>query len=341
MKNSIKIAICGTLAFGLSACITAKNDQNQNYVPEENGLNLIKLTDESKGSVMGPRIWNWSNANFQTSQHAGSKKGGMRWPTLQLLRVSPKGDEIAHLTEYNDQKNIIIRKAKTNSATTQRTFKNVLSFCWGNDDVLYFSEVEPANTKINAVNAHTGSIIRQITANNNDYDPVLTEDGTILFFTRFINNTEPMIWSYNMKTGEMTNCTRGYNPAIIGDRNDEIICVRNNNNGQSEIWCVNYKDGKETMILTDAARSYSNPHVSPDGEWIVMQGNSISAGNKTKNLDLFAMRIDGSDFMQLTFHPGDDTNPQWSADGKDIYFISNRAAKKGEYNVWKMKFKPY
>lgn len=150
-----------------------------------------------------------------------------------------------------------------------------------------------------------------------------------------------MIWSYNMKSGEMTNCTRGFNPAVIGDNNDEIICVRNNNHGQSEIWRVNYKDGKETMILTDATRSFSNPHVSPDGEWVVVQGNSISAGNKIKNLDLFAMRIDGTDFMQLTFHPGNDTNPQWSSDGKEIFFISDRASKKDVYNVWKMRFKPY
>lgn len=341
MKNSIRIAICGTLAFGLGACSTVKKDINQNYVPEENGLNLIKLTDESKGSVLGPQIGGWSNSSFQASLDAGSKKGDLRWATVQCLRVSPKGDEIAHLTDYNDQHNIIVRKARTNSATTQRTFKNVGSFCWGTDDMLYFSEREASNDKINAVNAHSGSIIRQITSNNHDYSPVLTEDGSILFFTRFINGSEPMIWSYNMKTGEMTNCTRGYNPAVIGDRNDEIICVRNNIHGQSEIWSVNYKDGKETMILTDATRSFSNPHVSPDGEWVVVQGNSISAGNKIKNLDLFAMRIDGSDLMQLTFHPGNDTNPQWSADGKEIFFISDRAAKKGENNVWKMRFKPY
>lgn len=341
MTNSIKLILIGVVAIGLNSCSSVKKDLTQNYVPEENGLNLIKLTDESKGSVLGPRIGSWSNTGFQTSLDAGSKKGDLRWGTTQCLRVSPKGDEIAHLTDYNDQHNIIVRKARTNSATTQRTFKNVGSFCWGSDDMLYFSEREASSDKINAVNAHSGSIIRQITSNNHDYNPVLTEDGVILFFTRYINGSEPMIWSYNMKSGEMTNCTRGFNPAVIGDNNDEIICVRNNNHGQSEIWRVNYKDGKETMILTDATRSFSNPHVSPDGEWVVVQGNSISAGNKIKNLDLFAMRIDGTDFMQLTFHPGNDTNPQWSADGKEIFFISDRASKKDVYNVWKMRFKPY
>lgn len=341
MTNSIKLILIGVVAIGLNSCSSVKKDLTQNFVPEENGLNLIKLTDESKGSVLGPKIGSWNNAGFQTSLDAGSKKGDLRWGTTQCLRVSPKGDEIAHLTDYNDQHNIIVRKARTNSATTQRTFKNVGSFCWGSDDMLYFSEREASSDKINAVNAHSGSIIRQITSNNHDYNPVLTEDGVILFFTRYINGSEPMIWSYNMKSGEMTNCTRGFNPAVIGDNNDEIICVRNNNHGQSEIWRVNYKDGKETMILTDATRSFSNPHVSPDGEWVVVQGNSISAGNKIKNLDLFAMRIDGTDFMQLTFHPGNDTNPQWSADGKEIFFISDRASKKDVYNVWKMRFKPY
>lgn len=341
MNKTIKKVLFGTLAIAMAGCSSAKKDLTPNFVPEENGLNLIKLTDESKGSVLGPRIMGWSDGGFQTSMLAGSKKGGMRWSTIECLRVSPKGDEIAHLTNLNDQTNILVRKARTNAAPTQRTFKDVGSFCWGSDDMIYFTENEQSSNKISAVNAHSGSIIRQITSNNYDFNPVLSEDGSLLFFTRYIDGTEPMIWSYNMKTGEMTNCTRGYNPATVGDSNDEVICVRNNNKGLSEIWRVNYKDGTETIILTDATRGFSNPHVSPDGEWVVVEGNSTSSINKMKNIDLFAMRIDGSDFMQLTFHPGNDVNPQWSNDGQEIYFISDRANKKGVYNVWKMRFKPY
>lgn len=339
MSTLYKIGAFALILGSLANC--ASNKSIPTYVPEENGLNLVKLTDESRSSVLGIQIKGWSEGNFQTSDFAGSRQGGMKWATPQILRVSPKGDEIAHLSRYNNQQNIFIRKAVTNSAPTQRTFKNVGDFYWGPDDMLYFVEYDNVNGKISSVNAHKGSIIRQITSNNNDDNPVLTENGKILFFTRNLPNTEPMIWSYNMDTGEVTNCTRGYNPAIVGDRTDEIICVRNNNRGQSEIWRVNYKEGKETMLLTDATRSFSNPHVSPDGEWVVMQGNSVSSINKTKNLDIFAMRIDGSDFMQLTFHPAHDFNPQWSSDGQEIFFLSDRANKKDVGNVWKMKFKPY
>lgn len=340
MKTTIKTALTFGIILILTGCGGAKDLPT--FVPEENGLNLVKLTDETKGSVIGPGIGSFNSGAHKLTKAAGSKKAGISWATIQALRTSPKGDELAHLTEINNKQNIFVRKARSNSAPTQRTFKNVDGFCWGNDDMLYFAEEEGDNTsKISAVNAHKGSIIRQITTSNQDYDPALSEDGTLLFFTRMISGTEPMIWSYNLKTGEMTNCTRGYNPAVIGDSKEEVICVRNNEKGQSEIWRVNFQTGTETILLTDTERSYSNPQVSPDQEWIVFQGNSVSSLNKKKNLDLFAMRLDGSDFMQLTFHPGNDTNPQWSTDGQEIYFISDRANKKDVSNIWKMKFKPF
>ena len=56
------------------------------------------------------------------------------------------------------------------------------------------------------------------------------------------------------------------------------------------------------------------------------------------NLDIFAVKIDGTQCIQLTYHPAEDCCPAWSADGKSVYFLSARANKKNMYNVWKMRF---
>jgi Tol biopolymer transport system component len=58
---------------------------------------------------------------------------------------------------------------------------------------------------------------------------------------------------------------------------------------------------------------------SPDGKFIV--------GRKTKdkNNDVYVWAVDGSDTINITNHPADDSYPYWSPDGKYIVFLSDRS----------------
>jgi len=91
------------------------------------------------------------------------------------------------------------------------------------------------------------------------------------------------------------------------------------------------------LLLSVKEKWFSSPKVSPDGKWILVTGASQS-NNKIWNTDLFVVRSDGTNFTQLTYHPGNDMSGVWSPDGKSIYFVSQRGTKNGEYNVWKMNF---
>ena len=133
-------------------------------------------------------------------------------------------------------------------------------------------------------------------------------------------------------------CARGFSPCIIEDNNDAFYCVRNSSEGRSEIWYVDFVKGKESLILSDQNRSFTNPCLSPDGEWIVCTGNSQSSISKKQNLDIFVVRTDGTQLTQLTYHPAFDMCPVWSADGRSIYFVSSRANEEQKYNVWRMNF---
>lgn len=305
------------------------------YAPEESGLNLMKITDEAANTVAGNR----TNTFFAPYDNVGGcSVEKFSWGTERLLDVSPDGTELAYVSIMNNQWNVMVRKAGPQGSATQRTFRTVGDFSWGGDDNIYFGDVVDYNrSQISSTNAHVGSIMRQLTSNNLDKNPILSKDGKTLYFTR-VDKSGSFVWSYDLANGALTSCCRGYNPYPVGEGAGEFICVRNSSFGTSELWHVNYLKGQETLILTDKNRGFSNPCVSPDGQWVLCQGNSKSTISKKNNLDIFVVKKDGTAFIQLTYHPADDCCPVWSSDGKYIYFISSRANEKDAFNIWKMRF---
>lgn len=339
MKNHFAHFVSATLLMmGLISCGTPKsgNLPLPHLSPEESGLSLEKITDESSSIIAG------QETGYRSTQKAYNEgicvSASFGWATDRLLDISPDGTEIAFLAVLNNQYNIMVRRTDIQNTTTQRTFRNVGDFSWGSDGKLYFGDaINWKRVQISSTDAHTGTLMRQLTNNSMDCNPVLSNDGEVLYFTR-IDQTGTYIWSYNVDSGALTLCSRGYNPCPIGEGSEEFLCVRNSSSGTSEIWRVNYKLGIETLVLADKNRGFTNPRISPDGQWILCQGNSKSSITKKNNLDLFVVRTNGTDFIQLTYHPADDCCPVWSADGKFIYFISSRATEKEAYNIWKMKF---
>ncbi len=77
--------------------------------------------------------------------------------------------------------------------------------------------------------------------------------------------------------------------------------------------------------ITRGARIATDPHLSPDGEWVVFG----ATGDKQE--DLFIVRRDGTGLRQITNDKHKDRAPQWSPDGKQIVFFSDRS---GRYDYW-------
>lgn len=339
MNRTLKLllAVAGTLL--VAACGTSNKNQDL-YAPEESGLNVMKLTDESSVKILGPAVYNSAavTPNFAQRTLAGSKKARILWATIKCLDVSPDGQEIAYIAEVNKQSNVMIKKSTLQGASTQRTFRNVGDFSWGYDGNLYYADATNVNySQIASTNSHIGSLIKQLTSNNEDHNPVLSSDGSLLFFTR-VDSSGPSIWSLDMRTGALTSCARGYNPEPVPGDNTKFLCVRNSAAGSSEIWIVDYMRGQETLIASDSERSFSNPTMSPDRQWILCQANAVSNISKKPNIDIFAVKADGTQTIQLTYHPGSDCCPVWAPDGKHVYFLSTRGNKNNMYNVWRMNF---
>jgi Tol biopolymer transport system component len=96
--------------------------------------------------------------------------------------------------------------------------------------------------------------------------------------------------------------------------------------------------GRETLILSHSEMGFSTPRISPDGKQLLIIGSTLATKERVENLDLYVVNIDGTNLTQLTFHPGHDVSPEWNDTGNMIYFLSQRATEKGDYNVWKIKY---
>ena len=92
------------------------------------------------------------------------------------------------------------------------------------------------------------------------------------------------------------------------------------------------------MTATDLAtmRRLASPAVSPDGRWLAYQVSETDlAANKRRN-DLFVLDLKqpGAAPMQLVKAPEyNETSPAFSADGRQIYFLSDRS---GTQQVWRL-----
>src|SRR3954465_9443734 len=83
-----------------------------------------------------------------------------------------------------------------------------------------------------------------------------------------------------------------------------------------------------------AMRRVGEPVVSPDGKQVAFAVRDTDVEANRGRYDLWLAQADGSGVKQLTTHPENDQDPQWSADGVWIYFLSSRS---GSSQVWRIR----
>lgn len=219
MKTSVKVLGFAAVSVLLASCGSSKvANYLEAFTPEESGLNLVKLTDESTNSIISgnstkePALAN--RAYYKNSSWAYSAEAHFKWCPLRTLAISPDGSKLAYLYKANGQTNIMVRNAGAQGAATQRTFRDVLSFSWAKDNKLYFSDQNGVNYYISSVNADQGSMMQQITNGSvADWNPA-SLDGQKVFFSRQSANG-PSVWSLDRKDGTLTSCASGYNVCLI------------------------------------------------------------------------------------------------------------------------------
>lgn len=67
-----------------------------------------------------------------------------------------------------------------------------------------------------------------------------------------------------------------------------------------------------------------NPQVSPDGKWIAYTLTKADSVKNTYTSDIWMISWDGKEQIQLTYTKADESEAQWSPDGKYLSFLSAR-----------------
>ncbi|MEX2288644.1 MAG: hypothetical protein WD648_16220 [Planctomycetaceae bacterium] len=84
------------------------------------------------------------------------------------------------------------------------------------------------------------------------------------------------------------------------------------------IWVIDADGKNKTKVMQASGQYCHQPAWSPDGRWIAF------ASDRDGNIELYKVRLDGTELTRLTTESGIDCRPRWSPDGRWILFSSNR-----------------
>ncbi len=96
---------------------------------------------------------------------------------------------------------------------------------------------------------------------------------------------------------------------------------------------------KRSLTLDDHSRivAVGDPQRSPDGAWVAYTVTNIDAEKDRRNTDIWMVKWDGSETLQLTSSPDGESTPRWSPDNKYLAFVASRGSeeeKKKGGQIW-------
>jgi Tol biopolymer transport system component/DNA-binding winged helix-turn-helix (wHTH) protein len=204
---------------------------------------------------------------------------------------------------------------------------------WSPDESKLVAVIESERPKLLTVDISTGEEKELATAPWRAIHKVLwTPDGRHLIFTaRAIDEETPQLWMFNYPDGavrRLTNDLDGYFWISLSGDGRKLVTRRQRL--ITNLWLLPDGDVRKIRQLTFGERGfdgYKGLAWAPDGRIVF----SAFANNFT---DLYSMRPDGTDRVQLTANAGqDNVHPAVTTDGRYLVFTSNRA---GSRQIWGM-----
>jgi Tol biopolymer transport system component len=149
------------------------------------------------------------------------------------------------------------------------------------------------------------------------------------------NEYQLMVWSNQSHEEEPLGDTLG---AVYDWSPDGKWLLRAGIHG-SGIWLVPvasapHAETAAQKILSNPAYQLYQPHLSPDGRWIVFEA---IVNSPNPECALFVVPLSGGPWTRITDGRHWDDKPRWSPDGRTIYYISGPG---GFFNVWGIHFDP-
>lgn len=151
--------------------------------------------------------------------------------------------------------------------------------------------------------------------------PNWSPDGRWLMF-----NSKGLLWRLAATGGSPERIPTG---DITGANNDHVISPDGQTiyfSANGHIYAVPFVGGEPRRVSNDhpAERQfkYYLHGISPDGRMLAYAGVEAAEGNAWGRVNLFTIPAAGGPDARLTDHPAPDDGPEYSPDGKHIYFNS-------------------
>ena len=172
-----------------------------------------------------------------------------------------------------------------------------------------------------------GTPQRLLGVGDNPTQPAVSRQGKRLAYTRRVSNTN--IWRIDTQASEgrqpikfISSTQMDAAPQFSPD-GKRIVFV-SQRSGSWEVWVCD-SDGSNLLQLTSIGGG--SPRWSPDSQSIVF--DSVASGNT----DIYVVSASGGPRRRITTQASEEVVPNWSTDGRWIYFASNRT---GERQFWKI-----
>jgi Tol biopolymer transport system component len=176
-----------------------------------------------------------------------------------------------------------------------------------------------------------GSGLRQVTnmPRTDESNPVWSPSGKRIAFSRGISDWRSNEDIYTIKvdgTGvrRLTNTKRADEVEPAWSPDSKRIAFTRWGKTDVDIYTMTAANGAQKRNLTAAIRAdASDPNWSPDGKRIAFS-RAVETANRSVPSEVYTMKANGTDLINLTKHPAEDDGPAWSPDGRKIAFTSFR-----------------
>ena len=108
---------------------------------------------------------------------------------------------------------------------------------------------------------------------------------------------------------------------------DDAIVFLTRDAATAAVHMTMFDRGGATVAHLGDVGEYSSPRVSPDGNRVAVARRDPQTGTR----DIWIHDLTGKPPLRLTFDRHDDTAPVWSADGRTIFFTSDRRGERDLY----------
>lgn len=261
------------------------------------------------------------------------------------ITISPDGKQFAFVRNYLAEKQsaIIISDFETKQEKRLhnrriREFFTSSGLAWSPDGKTIAAIAHKDGTRmgVSYIDANSGEE-KSFSSENWLWigSPNWLSDGSGLIVSAFSGRSGDQtdeIWQLPYPEGEAQKITggiSGINGISLTKDSKNLVAVKSAL--LSSFWTTQIDDPKQSVKITQNLRDYNfaEPGINwtPDGK--ILYGATLNG-----NMDVWMMNTDGSQNRQITTEEAADSMPVVSADGQNIFFISNRSGKR---NLWRMK----